>query len=420
VIHELTTTGVVFNAGNLVETPLFTRAVYQTWCWTGDHEFLAKMYPFCKAGVLDYTLGQCDPDGDLCGSGRSIIETLEMHAGFECLDVACYTWEALTYLLLMAAAVGDDATVPACMTNAAALADLIRTAWWLPDEGLFADVRASVAEVRAALEHLDALADAPADQVATAHRLFADQLAERATTPAEIDLPWLLRHWIVLCPLEVGLASAEQATAGFARLTSPEFCNEWGMYLHPERHDVMSINSGLLALALARYGRIDEALALVQPQAAALTVRTPGAISEALPAEWCFVQLWSALGIISPLVEGALGITPHPGAAGISVIPNLPSGWPTAGITKLTLGSQRVDVLVARTADSAAYTVTVRGLHATTALDIGLYLPSTAVITAVLLNHQVVDCTPTPVHNRLRLVCPTHGDATLVVTLANA
>jgi glycogen debranching enzyme len=128
--------------------------------------------------------------------------------------------------------------------------------------------------------------------------------------PQNADLHWLLRHWVVMCPMEVGLATPDQAAQSFDRLLSPEFCNEWGMYLHPERQDVMSINTGLLALSLVRYGRIDDALRLVNQMAGALNVRMPGAISEALPGEWCFLQLWSALGMISPLVEGILGHRP--------------------------------------------------------------------------------------------------------------
>ena len=71
---------------NLVETPAFTRALHDYFLWTGDIELLGEMYDFCKRGLLDYTLGLCDEDGDLCASGRSIIETLEMHAGFEVID----------------------------------------------------------------------------------------------------------------------------------------------------------------------------------------------------------------------------------------------------------------------------------------------------------------------------------------------
>src|SRR4030095_2748583 len=130
VLHEMSTTGVVFNAGNMVETLAFTRAVHQYWLWTADRAFLAEMSPFCKQGVLDYALGRHDPDGDLCPSGRSIIETLDMHAGFEVIDVAAYTWEALTRLIDMAGVVGDDGITPELQAKADRLAKLIRDEWW--------------------------------------------------------------------------------------------------------------------------------------------------------------------------------------------------------------------------------------------------------------------------------------------------
>jgi hypothetical protein len=384
------------------------------------------MYPFCKAGVLDYTLGTCDPDGDLCGTGRSIIETLAMHAGFECLDVACYTWEALTYLQEMATAMGDGALVPDLAAKATTLAEGIRTAWWLPAEGLFADVRATVDEVRAALQRLDALVDtavdsadwaAVADQVVAAHRGFAGQLAARATVPSAVDLPWLLRHWVVLCPLEVGLATAEQAAQSFARLCSPEFCTEWGMVLHPERRAVMSINSGLLALALARYGRSAEALQLVQPLATALTLRTPGAISEALPADWCFLQLWSALGIIAPLVEGVLGIRPHVAHDTIHVLPNLPPDWDQAQLTRLRIGERWIAVRAQCEDTPARYTVAVQGLAATTTLHLGICLPPATPIERVLLNDHATPWAWTTIHGAHYLTCTTIGTTTGAATL---
>ncbi len=67
-----------------------------------------------------------------------------------------------------------------------------------------------------------------------------------------------------MCPVEVGLVTPAQAERVLARLMTAEFGNEWGMYLHPERHDVMSINTNLLALAHMRYGKLDAALDLVQ------------------------------------------------------------------------------------------------------------------------------------------------------------
>lgn len=422
VIHELSTTGIVYNPGNLVETPAFTRAVYQTWCWTGDRAFLDEMYPFCKAGILDYTLGQCDPDGDLCGAGRSIIETLEMHADFECIDIASYTWEALTFLALMADVVGDSATVEVATSKAAQLAERIRREWWLAEEGLFADVRATVPQVAEGLQRIDSLQSDPgwpaiADQAAQAHRLFDAQLNARRESPPDVDLPWLLRHWVVLCPAEVGVATPEQATQLFARLLSPEFCNEWGMYLHPERQDVMSINSGLLALALVRYGRIAEALTLVQAQVAALNKRMPGAISEALPDQWCFLQLWSALGVISPIVEGLLGIEPQAGARRLQVIPHLPEQWPTVSLERLQVGESAFTIHVSQSPTAYQLSVT-QNKGPVYALRLGFYLPEHLAVVAVQLNEQSVPWRWERTNAGRRVVCEASGEANLVVTVA--
>lgn len=421
VIHELSTTGIVYNPGNLVETPAFTRAVYQTWCWTGDRAFLDEMYPFCKAGILDYTLGQCDPDGDLCAAGRSIIETLEMHADFECIDIASYTWEALTFLAAMAQAVGDSATVAVATQTAARLAECIRREWWLAEEGLFADVRATVPQVAAALQQIDSRQAEPdwpalAPQAAQAHRLFDAQLNARRDSPPAVDLPWLLRHWVVMCPVEVGVATPEQAAQTFARLLSPEFCNEWGMYLHPERRDVMSINSGLLALALVRYGRSAEALKLMQAQVAALTMRMPGAISEALPDQWCFLQLWSALGVISPIVEGVLGIEPQAGDRRLQVIPHLPSDWPTVTLERFQVGESTFTVRVRQSPTVYQLTV-IHSKGPAYALRVGFYLPATAAVVAVYLNGQAVPWRWETTNAGRRLVCDANGAADLVVTV---
>jgi glycogen debranching enzyme len=364
VIHELTTTGVVFNKGNMVEVPIFTRAVHQYWLWSGDDAFLAEMYPFCKAGLLDYALGQHDPDGDLCPSGRSVVETVEMHAGFETIDVAAYMSDALGRLADMSRALGDAALADALAEKSAALGQGIRQGWWMEDEGLFADVRASVGEVQRVLSDLDRhIAEQDwltLDQqraVETARRLFAPGLLREAQR--DVDLPWLLRHWVVLCPLETGIATPEQAKRSLDRLQSAEFSNAWGMYLHPERQDVMSINTGLLALSAARYGLVDDALSIIAKLVRAFGYRTPGAVSEALPDAWCFLQLWSNVGLVAPVVECFLGIQPRAAERTLVVRPRLPSAWAWAEVKRLRVGDAYFDIRVERAGTS--YRVTTSG-----------------------------------------------------------
>jgi glycogen debranching enzyme len=366
VIHELSSTGVVFNKGNMVEVPIFTRAVHQYWLWSGDDAFLAEMYPFCKTSLLDYALGQHDPDGDLCPSGRSVVETVEMHAGFEAIDVAAYTSEALGRLADMARAVGDLSLADVLAEKSARLSQQIRREWWLEDEGLFADVRASLDEVERVLGDLerciaeqDWLSLDQQRAVEAARRLFAPGFARHARARRDVDLPWLLRHWVVLCPLETGIATPEQAARVLARLQSAEFSNAWGMYLHPERHDVMSINTGLLALSAARYGHADEALSVIAKLVRAFGYRTPGAVSEALPDAWCFLQLWSNVGLVAPVVECFLGIQPRAAEHTLFIRPRLPAAWSWAEVKRLRVGEACFDIRVER--DAMGYRVNVAG-----------------------------------------------------------
>jgi glycogen debranching enzyme len=425
VIHEMSSNGAVFNEGNAVEVPAFVRAVHQYWQWTGDDEFLRALYPFCKQGVVEYLLGQCDPDGDLCPSGRSIIETLEMHADLEVIDVATYTCEALMRLADMAEHIGESESQTRFLKETwFVIRGLLLTEWWLEDEGLFADIRASKREVNAALQHLadttaklnrEAAGEAFLQQVKQAHDFFTPGLAQYANEPDDKDLPWLLRHWVVMCPIEVGLATKAQASQALARLQSDEFCNEWGMRLHPNRNDVMSINTGLLALSLARYGHTQDALRMMRTYASTLSYRTPGAICEALPGKWCFVQLWSNLGVTSPTVECFLGIEPDAGRRKLRVVPNLPADWDAVEVQQLRVGGALVNVRAQR--ERGAITISVNGADAFE-LTLGAVLREGETPQQFVLNGGAVAWQSEERNVGVCVTCVAKGQATLAVRLA--
>ena len=200
-----------------------------------------------------------------------------------------------------------------------------------------------------------------------------------------------------------------------SRLLTAEFCNEWGMYLHPDRHDVMSINTGLLALAQARYGQIETALDLVQRMAKTLGVHMPGAISEALPDQWCFIQAWSALGIISPIVEMLLGIAPRAGDHTLRVTPNLPASWDQVELRRLRIGEHWFSIRA--THNATEYTLSVQGDAPDYRLEVGFYLPADVQVQQVMLNQQPVAWRWETNNAGRCLVYRERGSAELVVRL---
>jgi glycogen debranching enzyme len=120
----------------------------------------------------------------------------------------------------------------------------------------------------------------------------------------------------------------------------------------------MSINTGLLALCAARYGQMDDALDIIARLTRAFGYRTPGAVSEALPDAWCFLQLWSNVGLVAPVVECFLGIQPHAAQRRLAIRPHLPSAWSWAEVKHLRVGDACFDIRAERAGESYHVEVT--------------------------------------------------------------
>lgn len=359
VIHEANTRGTVFNPGNTQETPQFTTTVWQTFLWTGDLDFLRRAYPFCRRGVLEWTLGARCPGGDVLPYGYGIIEVEGLN--LQCADTAAHTAAALDALAGMAAVLDDGATAARCHELAGRVRARIEEAFWLEDEGLYGDMRGTPAEMAPRLRDWIDRAAQP-DWAGVSHHDSVEALRQ-ALRDAESDpqqerkRAWPCGNWCLLGPLETAVAAPERARRVLNTMESDRFTGRWGMYLNGFDHaQVMSINTGVLAVCEMTYGRADAALGYVRTVAATLPLRMPGAISEMSPDGGCFVQAWSGYAMAWPVVAGMFGVRPDAYRRRLALEPAFPSGWPSARLTNLRIGSNSVDLAW----DGAALTVTTR------------------------------------------------------------
>ncbi len=352
IIHELAGSGIVYNPGNTQETPQFTTAVWETYLWTGDEALLRDLYPLCCRGVLEWTLGTMDSDGDLLPEGYGITEVAGLDA--ELLDSAVWAAAAVQALGEMAARVGDSATAARCAELAPRLRATVVARFWLPDQGIFADV---VATPRRLLARLAAVEGQYREQQVPRLRDHLRLVAERARAlPPDEEVPWYLGHWIVLAPLELGLASREQAAQAFGLLESAAFSGPHGIYLSAMvRGASMSISTGALAAAEVAYGRLERALAYARQIASSLDLHMPGAISEMSPDGGCFVQAWSGYGVVHPVTAGVFGVAPDAARRRLVLRPRLPDGWPRAALRGLRVGTATFDIVVERAAAGASH-----------------------------------------------------------------
>jgi hypothetical protein len=346
VIHEASTSGEVTGQGSAAETPQFVSTVWQAFCWTGDMELLRRSYDFCRRGVLDWTLGSCTRDGDLLPYGCGITERDGLD--LQCIDTATHTVRALEALAGMAGRVGDDAIAGRCRTLATEARARLDEAFWMEDEGLYGDMIATPREMVPRLQRWLTEGEgvyygsAREEEVRTElTRLL--QEAESATEP-DRKRPWLLKFWIVLCPLEAELTAPERARRSLARLEGAEFSGPWGVYISGlDRLHAMSISAGALAVAEAAYGRVDRALGYVRSLTDTLNLHMPGAISEISPDAGCFVQAWSGYAVAWPLVTHVFGVRPEADRRRLTVNARFPASWPEAHLSNVRVGGASFD-----------------------------------------------------------------------------
>jgi hypothetical protein len=362
VAHEVVTNGAVFARGNLVEVPLFARALYHTYRWTGDRVLLADLFPFCVQGVLDHALGALLEGGELIPHGGSIVETPEMSAGVQALDVGAYLVEALDLLAALARDLEQMALAETLVERAERLRSHLRVDWWLEAEGLFGDLRASRAELRALLHRLEARA--PHDESAAAS-IVRLQSALKTATKQDDDLPdkrrpWLLHHYIQALAADAGLPDAAQAATLLERLEGEEWTEAYGLVLNTATdRRVMTLPTGAMAVGEARYGRVDAALATIQRLVASFGADSPGTLSEYSPRGGCFLQLWSNYGIIWPVVHYFFGLRPDVATRRLLCAPQLPSGWPQAELRAIPLGDTEASVTVSAIPDGVQVVVEI-------------------------------------------------------------
>jgi len=395
VVHEVVTNGIVTSPGNLVEVPLFVRALYYTYQWTGDRALLEELFPFCLEGMLGWALGRWLPAGEEVPQGRSMAETPEMHGSVQTLDVAAYTAEALDLLAELAVdleAIGVDAPELAASLRARAMRirEHVRQDWWLPGEGFFGDMRASRSELEAMLARFEALAEPDPSQVLSIARLTEALAVDESRAPADACRPWLFLHYLQALAAEAGLPTADQAQQLLARMETPEWSKEHGVVLNAATdRRIMTLPTGALACAEARYGRADAALAHIRRITTTLGRAMPGAVAEFSPDGGCFLQLWSGYGIVWPIVRFLFGLRPDVARRRLVCIPLLPAEWPAAELRAIPLADAQADVCVAGTPMGRRVRVEVD--DPAWVVEIGIFVPDDAAmpLTATLNGEQV-------------------------------
>lgn len=378
VIHEVVTDGSVYfgdldDPGNTNETSQFTTAVHLIWLWSGDNSFRDEMYEFTVDGMR-YVMSSLDEDGDNWPEGNGMVERSGM--GSEKLDVTVYTWMALRALQDIALSKNDAATAEWADSEADAMEQDFESAWWMPEENLYADSLCN-----------------PGDE------------GDEGTNVCPTDDGRLQqRHWINATPMEGVLASSEHAHTALDTLESPTFTGECGLFHTGQgggptgagELKCWTLPNSVMAVGEANYGRLgdNQALYYMRTIAEQLDLEQPGALPEITPSpeydpfvdfrdRAMFMQAWSSYGIQWPVIHHFLGVRPDVPRGRLTVVPDVPDGWPGLSVSSLRVGGGTMSAAGRVVGDR--YVTTVES-PAGFELTIGHVVPPGATVESVTLD----------------------------------
>ncbi len=327
ILHEVTTGGVCVNPGNTQETAHFLTMVFHYYQWTGDRDFIVRAYPYLQKSVA--WLDAQDADNDLFPSGYGIIEIAGLHS--ELIDTAVYTCVAYGCFGAICRLMGNTEEAKPWEEKAELLNEAINTKMWDEEAGLYCDAFTSYPEVaKNQATILGKVQSALHPEISAGFRA----LLEKKKPLGDTESGWLLsRNWVINTPMEMGIAPKEQAERALKRMHTPEFIGPYGMYLSAlTQNSAMTISTGVMAVAQARYGHSDRALELINRMFSTFSKATPGTISEMSPDYGCFVQAWTAYAVMVPIVQYFFGIQPDVYNSRVVIDPCMPAEWKQASL----------------------------------------------------------------------------------------
>ena len=359
IIHEMSTNGAVFNEGNINETPQFASLIWETYLWNGDEEFLRKYFPTIKNG-MNWLLEENDSNKNLFPDGFGMMEIHGLDS--EMIDVAAYTQRAFEDASKIAAELGETDTAKEYFEIASKLKTAINNDFWSEEFASYADFIGTDEQTLHLIDDAIVRAD-------TLNKPWAIEELEQTKTAilnnrSEEARPFVLHHnWVVNTPMEMKIAEEDKAIK--ALNTAERFVNPFGVFVTGIDRDesagsddgsfqgskvfsytgaVMTLPTGVQAIAENNYGRPDKALDYIRRMTRSFSYALPGSMYEVSPDYGMMTQAWNIYSYAVPIVQQFFGIQPVASKKLIQLKPVMPSEWDEASLENVIIADNEISV----------------------------------------------------------------------------
>jgi len=359
IVHEVSTNGAVFNEGNINETPQFASLIWEVYQWNGDKAFLERYFPTIKKG-LEWLMREKDANGNGFPDGFGMMEIHGLDS--EMVDVAVYTQRAFADAALMACELGNKALATSYQETADKLRTRINLEFWSEEFGSYADFIGTDQQALSLIE--DAIIRADTLNKPWAVQELKNTKKAILANPSASPRPFVLHHnWVVNTPLEMKMADTDKALR--ALKTAETFVNPFGVFVTGiDRDDsagsddgsfkgskvfsytgaVMTLPTGVQAIAENNYGRPNQALNYLQRMSRTFSFALPGSMYEVSPDYGMMTQAWNIYSFAIPIVQQFFGIQPQAAIKKVVITPQMPQAWPTASLENVQIADNAVSV----------------------------------------------------------------------------
>lgn len=373
IVHEVSTNGEVFNAGNVNETPQFASLIWEVFCWTGDKAFLNKYFQTIEKG-LDWLLKENDKDGNLLPDGFGMMEIHGMDS--EMIDVAVYSQKAFADASKMALVLGKMNLANQYQSKADKIKEKINKDFWVEEFNSYADFIGTKKQAMHLLDDAIIRADTLKKPWAVAELKNSKKQIE--IYPDDKKRGFVIHHnWVVNTPMEMGVADKEKAIKALE--TAKKFTNPYGMFVTGIDRDqtagteegsfvtnrkiftytgaVMTLPTGVQAVAENNYGRPDEAYSLLKRMMKSFSFALPGSIYEVSPDFGMFSQAWNMYAFGEPIIKQFFGIKPLAHLKTIHISPLLPIKLSDGKIQNVEIGENLIGMSFIQKSKSQTFNI---------------------------------------------------------------
>lgn len=379
IVHEVSTNGAVFNPGNINETPQFASLIWEVFQWTGDKEFLTKYFPTIEMG-LQWLLQENDENGNLLPDGFGMMEIHGMDS--EMIDVAVYTQKAFADASVMAKILGKETLAGKYDAKAALLKNKINTDFWVEESNSYADFIGTKKQALRLLDDALVRADTLKKPWAVTELKESRKIIEGYEE--NTSRGYVMYHnWVVNTPMEMGIADREKAIK--ALNTAQKFTNPFGMFVTGIDRDefageaeesfaalankkvftytgaVMTLPTGVQAIAENNYGRPGQAYALLKKMLRSFSYALPGSMYEVSPDYGMMTQAWNMYAFGVPVIKQFFGINPVAHLKEIVISPLLPEDLKEGTIERVVIGDQEISMSFKQGEKADSFKITQTG-----------------------------------------------------------